>query len=749
MTSKHLFFKAMREDLKHKTWMLALSVLGSFLILPVAWLIYRNNMGYSMESVAKYQYLVRDTLNFFEEYLGILGGCFSIAGAIIVGLFGFRYVHHKNMIDTWHSLPIKRDTLFAACWLNGFLLWLVPFFTGLVLTCLMAGGFILKVGSVAALGTMLTNALTSFATLTVIFLLVYNLILVAVMLSGNILNTLVSMAVLGVGVISIYGLSIAFFEMYMSTFYSGALSPEKVTYASPLFAAGYLMYARIEYMEELGRMWGIIGLNFVISLALGVGSWYLYRRRASELAEQGIKNKPLTALMKIIVGVAAGMAGWLLLVLLTAEYNVIWGIFGCILVCVVVFGIMDIIFHMDFKAFFASKLQMAVTTAVALLLCFAFYFDWVGYDNYLPEKEDVVEIAIYDSNLSNRYFYGGRMAVLDDINIRDVDAAYAFLERMVTDPVERVGGDVRMYYQQVPVKVTLDSGRSYYRYYKVTPYDGDVFWPLVMSPEYLEKTYVLDEDEMQYCDMMHFERRDMYQSVKNASKEDMVAIMEAYNRDLQADPKGVMLGPDRLFVEITVDIDTPDDYYEVYLDVYENMHNTIAAMKAAGYGELVEEVPAEEISEIILYLGYQPRTDATPEQVIAMARNQYGVYAPGQTAADVQMLIDDYYKYYDYEYYEEPVEYDVEVIAQTIAVAELDEEPRLVITDKAEIEELLALMSYTPRYRNNSVFHKDTMSIPVVFEGAGEERFYIMRGALPEKYILRFGELDLSQYKIY
>ena len=45
MMSKHSFFKMMKEDMRHKTWMLALSGLGHFLMILVAWLIWRGNMG--------------------------------------------------------------------------------------------------------------------------------------------------------------------------------------------------------------------------------------------------------------------------------------------------------------------------------------------------------------------------------------------------------------------------------------------------------------------------------------------------------------------------------------------------------------------------------------------------------------------------------------------------------------------------------------------------------------------------------
>ena len=106
MTSKHLFFKAMREDLRHRGWMVALSVLGSFLILPMIWLIFANNphsFTYYQEWIDPYWYAARE---FWRGGANILGGVFAIGGALVAGLAGFRFVFHKDQVDTWHSLPI-------------------------------------------------------------------------------------------------------------------------------------------------------------------------------------------------------------------------------------------------------------------------------------------------------------------------------------------------------------------------------------------------------------------------------------------------------------------------------------------------------------------------------------------------------------------------------------------------------------------------------------------------------------------
>ncbi len=51
MTSKRFFFKVLREDMRHKTWMLALSALSSFLMIMVVWLIWWSNQRGIAETV--------------------------------------------------------------------------------------------------------------------------------------------------------------------------------------------------------------------------------------------------------------------------------------------------------------------------------------------------------------------------------------------------------------------------------------------------------------------------------------------------------------------------------------------------------------------------------------------------------------------------------------------------------------------------------------------------------------------------
>lgn len=139
MTSKHCFFRMMKEDFRHKIWMLVLSVLGNMMAVPVTYLISVDN-GSNVVTVRNLTSQIGRLGNFFVDTLMITGGIVAIAGALIVGLAGFRYVFHRNMVDTYHSIPVRRRTLFLVNWLNGFLIWFGPFLAALVVTVLLGLG---------------------------------------------------------------------------------------------------------------------------------------------------------------------------------------------------------------------------------------------------------------------------------------------------------------------------------------------------------------------------------------------------------------------------------------------------------------------------------------------------------------------------------------------------------------------------------------------------------------------------------
>lgn len=723
MTSKRFFFKVMQEDLRHKVWMAALSALGSFLMITVVWLIWWSNQAGYRELAelrdTRFEldikaFVIGETIVFFHDFVTVMGGLVAIAGGVIAGLFGFRYVYHKNMVDVYHSLPIKRDLLFGAGFLNGFLIWFVPFLISYLPTVILAGGFIRGLGgSGQDIRQLVGTAVLSVAVLATVFLLVYGLVLTAVMLSGNILNTLVAMMTLGFGVISLSGILYAFFAFYMDRFY-GSWNWQGAIHASPLFAACNLLYRRMENDTGVG---GILALDLGIAVLLCCCAWLLYRKRASELAEHGIRNRAAGLFMKIVAGIVAGMGGWLLFMLFTAKITVFWGIFGMVLAGGLCTGVLGIIFDMDFKAFFAHKRQMVAILAATLLLCTAFHQDWPGYDDYLPPKEKIAQIALgVAGEFSNRYIADkSEQSPLQNMQYEDADTIYAYLESAMG---ERTG-------ITVPTKVTLRSGRSYYRYYWLDRGARELLWPLVTSESYLRAAFCIEGEMIQDCEEFDLRRGSGEETfrLKDYAKGTFEGIMEAYNRDVLEDPSGVFAEKGRRLVGMYFGIKAADGRSaRVSISVYDTMEHTVAALEKAGFGEWVSEADPGEIVSVTLKIPGGSE-EQTKEERIAAAREYYGVQGEAGTSeadpADVK---------------------DLQESAPTTEDVKYDTMTGLEITDRAEIDELCALMDYAEPCRSDRMFRDDSIEILCTDREGNQRRLYLPQGALPEKYILRFGD---------
>ncbi len=736
MTSKHLFFKCMIEDLRHRSWMLALSVLGNFLALPIAYLIvFESYYGIDFlvdEAMADALYVGR-VLGHFSDVITVLCGIVAIAGALIVGLFGFRYVFHKNMIDTWHSLPIKRSTLFGVCYLDGFLIWFVPFIINFLFTICISVGKIYHIGGMEVVGDLVKTSLASVCTLVVSFFLIYNLLLVAVMLSGNVLNALVSFGVIGGAAISAYGIFIIFFDYYMDTFYAAGISAESVIYASPLVSAFYILDSRCDCdVSEISLLIPGLCINFAIAVIMGIAAWHLYQKRASELAEQGLKNRMAALLIKVVCSVLVGMTGWMVLILLTSrEVSLVWGVFGNMLSSVLCFGILDIIFNMDFKAFAGHKLWMLASVGISILLCLSFWGDWYGYDSYLPKKTDISQMAVYGSVYTNCAGYGNVYQPLERMQIQDTQLIYDFLQAAVenTKPeTEHENHGAGNHYDRFSVKVSLKNGKTYERQYKIFAENEEVVLPLILQKEYVDAIYKISEEDIEHCVYMVLTTGSGEYCLEEVNDAGVIlSICEAYNQDLEENAKGAILGEGCTFVQLQLHLNA--DPYLIYLDVYEGMTHTIKALQDAGYGEYITPKDVSELSCIRLECGDYYSEGISSRELVEIARKRYYVYAEESSETDSNNNVEV-----------------GSITGQTLPAAtayDKEKEKLMVqVTDTGEMEELLKLIHYSRPFHDGSVFRKDYIrGIVIVDKYGAEQSAYIREGELPEKYIQKFGEL--------
>lgn len=755
MTSSRSFFRVMREDMRHKTWMVALSVLGNFIALPVMWLLLTESYDGLSRTTSREELFTRVFYGVMTPaFINVFAFCgvVCVVMAFVTGVFGFRYVFRTDMVDTYHSLPIKRKTLYGAGYLNGILIWFLPFLAFLVPTFAMMCSYASRFeqmldtlglkGGVGVSGypyieeplwtVLAKEMLLNVVVLAAAYLLVYHVVLTAVMLSGNILNTLVSMVIIGFGVVGIYSLGASFISIYLDTFYPyHADHWARTVYASPICSAIRLLYVRLEE-GSVSELWFSISVNIGVTVLLGICAYHLYKKRASEMAEQGITNKVVATLMRLVASVCAGMFGWLLMAMIVNEsQHVLWGSFGAVLAAGLTAGILNIIFQMDFGAFFAHKWQMAVGIVLSLLLCGSFYGDWFGYDTYLPQKEQIAYISVSDWDLSSKAFYQNVNFLLDNMCYQDRNVIYEWLERM-TDGRDKTGtGDY------VDVKITQEHGGSYYRRYWMTQADKDLLWPILASEEYLKYAYLIDE-ELVDEDTVRINvmgTRSYLETV--AEREAFHGILQAYNQDVLEYPESVLLREGRVLAIISFDIRSADKESgaistgHAELVICEGMEYSLAALREAGYEEALNDKDAAEIIAVVL----DPEIVVVPEEAIAMARAYYGV--DEVKMAEEQRMIGEQQEA------QEELEVEDRKLIDSEAAEHRDAAEYIAtvrVSEPQEIEELLGLLSPLYPTHTSKVFQKSYKAVTVIDSKGNSERWYLQEGMLPEKYILRFGE---------
>lgn len=733
MTSRVSFYKVMIQDLRHRIWMIALSCLGSFLAMPVFYLliskdwnnyIERMSQNYSYSLWDLREYRIESMQLFYQNYLPITCGIILGVGAIIVGIFGFRHVFSKKMVDQYHSIPIKRRDLFLANYLNGFLIWFVPMVIGGVCCAVLSGFFIgnfvdWMVYVIKPLGLTIVN-------LIIAFLLIYHVAIVAVMMSGNILNTLVNGAIINFVIILLYCMVEAFSGIYFETYYSFfEQNVRNVLWTSPICSAVFQLY--MYAMEEM-LVFPIV-MNIVMILAMFVIGFWLYLRRPSELAEQGMKIKAAQIVFKSATTVLAGMAGWAIFYLLTESFA--WQIFGTVLVGVLCYGILDIIFHMDFKAFFAHKLQLCGTVVVSILVGCLFFFDWIGYDAYMPEKDDIAEMGIYVQGVgitNTSDAYGGVFTKENRINrmsYKDSEVIYNLLEELTGRGTQF---PAEGYNSMVYVRIQEDNGKTYYRQYRLWESDEELIVPVLRDESYIKTNVQIPQviiDDVEIDDESKNVEIENFDEYWYSDSEDFVKeLLTAYNEDMLENPDLFIYQDDEVLFNLYYS--GYSEYIYMRPDFYASMERVKAVLEEYGYEDVMDKIEVNEVKSITIDVHVDKYNDQTLEKVFGLVDESEQASALKvqeekvviQEAAAEIYTTDDYYK--------------------STVIAERYEEYyySATITEAQDIWELLQVISVnTPNYR--TLFRSDYCNADVVLNLKNGRTYYvhIKEGRLPEKFL--------------
>ena len=387
MTSRSLFFKYMKENTKQRIWNLALVLLLCFFTFPVMTALWSStafrpeNLNSSLPAdlaLAQAQRdFTRDMLRMYSMKGGALAFMLTIA-AVVLAASGFAYLHSKKKTDFYHSLPIRREMLYAVTCLNGFLYMAVAYLGFLTVAAVM----IRVKGVPFDWGSLYLASVEHLC----FFALVYMTAILSMLLTGNLV-----VGLLGTGVLFSWGPVIcmtisAYFLEYFTTFYGDdsfllALSER----TSPV-----AWYVKACMSSQPGRMalWAMLAAAVLFLLGM-----LLYRRRPSEAAGHAMAFPITEPIIRFLIAVPSSLLLGAMFHLVMCEDG--WTVFGLVCGLLLVSCIIEIIYHFDFKSLFAHKRQLLVSAVFVGVVFAIFRFDLFGYDRYLPATEKLASGGIY------------------------------------------------------------------------------------------------------------------------------------------------------------------------------------------------------------------------------------------------------------------------------------------------------------------------------------------------------------------
>lgn len=492
MTSKSSFFNLLKEDLRRRLWTVILAALVFFGTFVVAFtMVLQNSYDSFSKAYTNSAYAERISAflcnNFYGFYPWFM--LVAIVGAVICAMSGFAYLHSRKQMDFYHSLPVKRETLFLVRFLNGIFIYAVPYLIGLLYTYLLC----------IIYGVMTTEILACSLFFFLIhlmgYLIMYLVGILAMMLTGKLLLGFLGLAVLNVYVPAMVGL----FEVLKSSFFitnygTGADFQEIMMGTRWLSPASYYICLIMKLDNETVNFF----LEFVCFLLLaavlfGINLW-LYKLRASEKADTAMAFKITEPIVRIMITIPVGTLAGVLFLMLQYDNgrssSVLWLVFGSVLGAVLCHGVIEALYSGDIRKCLAHKGQLLLSVAVTVFLPLAFLYDFFGYDTYLPKKNEIASVALVNRDLRFEGSYydengwnSSLRYALDNMELTDIDAVYELAE-FLTSEVEKnrmqslfngsyisgmeTGGKVS--YTDFVIQYTLKNGSQVSRYYECNYY---------------------------------------------------------------------------------------------------------------------------------------------------------------------------------------------------------------------------------------------------------------------------------------
>ena len=406
----------------------------------------------------------------------VMGAVFGIFFAMAM----FAYLTNPRATQGFHSMPVRRETLYATNYLTG----LVCMVSALVLAFALAGITAACFGALnlTALGTALLAAVLSV-------LFFYSFGVFCMMFTGQILAAPVFYGILNVLAAGMEWLVRTFAGNFLYG-YSGYSAPETFAFLSPAWELVCVLdvsnVARVDRILSDGTYQvirggeymlsglGVLGIYAAVGIVLAVLGLLVYRRRASEATGSIVTVAWARPIFKYGVAVCAAFSLGQLIYFLIFGLNLHNGQYSLpgTIACMLFTGLLgyfaaEMLLHKSFRVWRTGRVGAVVFSAVLVCFGVGMSLDLTGFEGYVPAAEQVESVSVYLSSTGD-YFHG-RLSEPESVGaalaahravIADKDRQLAYRDRAT----EESGDTTRIY--SFELNYTLTDGRVVRRSYK-------------------------------------------------------------------------------------------------------------------------------------------------------------------------------------------------------------------------------------------------------------------------------------------
>lgn len=367
---------SLRNRLKGSTWILVLLFLGFMVAFPVAELMLIGNRD--IESS-------RMTFAMICSYLTVSGFLITMLAAVVNALNEFWYLFSRDKVDFYHSLPVTRSRFFREKALRGLLLYLIPYVVMELVTMAIAVSKGYGSHVIPAAGKMFLEHLF-------MYLLLYFGAVLALAVAGNILAGILSLCF-----VYFYGpvLGILLWVLEMLFFRTNAGFKDGLAEKISVFFSPVSVSVAMRTHSGQKNFWIIAAGGLILLIVLAVCAYLAYRKRPAERTGKSFVYGFLEPILLFLTVIPAALAvGTMFGLIGPEESRTEWEIFGLVLGTVVFYGILQVIFAMDFRSVAAHKLRLLFLGVCVAVGAWVLHTDAIGYDTRIPAMAETEGISL-------------------------------------------------------------------------------------------------------------------------------------------------------------------------------------------------------------------------------------------------------------------------------------------------------------------------------------------------------------------